>query len=135
MKCRECSACAKDWFPSKPGAYVCIGVPEPFIIDDINHECTEYKTSSGLKEKKIMIGLETKLNSCPKCGGRPICDSRCQWHDGQEEIRIKCLDCGLELDYSSRPNDLPHTSISWSYDEYAALSLDVVWNGAKFNNE
>lgn len=42
MKCRECSACAKDWFPSKLGAYVCIGVPEPFVIDDINHECTEY---------------------------------------------------------------------------------------------
>lgn len=42
MKCRECSACHKGWFPSKPDSYVCIGVPEPFVIDDINHECTEY---------------------------------------------------------------------------------------------
>lgn len=42
MKCRDCSACYKGFFESKPEAYVCIGVPEPFVIDDINVECTEY---------------------------------------------------------------------------------------------
>lgn len=42
MKCKECNACHKGWFESKPDAYVCIGVPEPFVIDDINVECTEY---------------------------------------------------------------------------------------------
>lgn len=42
MKCRDCSACHKGFFASKPEAYVCIGVPEPFVIDDINVKCTEY---------------------------------------------------------------------------------------------
>lgn len=42
MKCRECDACYKGYFVSKPEAYVCIGVPEPFVIEDINHDCTEY---------------------------------------------------------------------------------------------
>lgn len=43
MKCKDCNCCHIGWFGSKPGEYVCIGVPEPFVIDDINHECTEYK--------------------------------------------------------------------------------------------
>ena len=42
MKCRDCDCCHKGWFPSKPDAYVCIGVKEPFVISDINWECPEY---------------------------------------------------------------------------------------------
>ena len=42
MKCKQCTACRKGYFASKPNAYVCIGVKEPFIISDINVECTEY---------------------------------------------------------------------------------------------
>lgn len=42
MKCKDCEACRKGFFSSKPEAYVCIGVKEPFVIDDINVECTEY---------------------------------------------------------------------------------------------
>lgn len=42
MKCKECSSCRKGWFPSKPNDYVCIGVKHPFVIEDINVECTEY---------------------------------------------------------------------------------------------
>lgn len=45
MKCRDCSACYKGFFASKSEAYVCIGVPEPFVIDDINVECTEYPSA------------------------------------------------------------------------------------------
>ena len=41
MKCCECSSCAKGWFESQPDSYVCIGVPEPFVISDVNSECTE----------------------------------------------------------------------------------------------
>ena len=40
MKCKECSSCKKGWY--SPDEYVCIGVKEPFIIRDINVECTEY---------------------------------------------------------------------------------------------
>lgn len=42
MKCKDCECCHKGYFKSKPEAYVCIGVKEPFVIDDINVECTEY---------------------------------------------------------------------------------------------
>lgn len=65
MKCRECSACHKGWFKSRPNEYVCTGVPEPFVIYDINAECTEYK---DLKEKKmptedlLVIGFDNAIN-------------------------------------------------------------------------
>lgn len=42
MKCKDCNCCTKGWFSYKPDAYVCTGVKEPFIISDIEHECTEY---------------------------------------------------------------------------------------------
>lgn len=42
MKCKDCNCCTKSWFSYKPDAYVCTGVKEPFIISDIEHECTEY---------------------------------------------------------------------------------------------
>ena len=80
-----------------------------------------------------MIDLQMKFNPCPKCGGHPVVYQTSRWFDGQEDFTIRCLDCGLELDYSNHPNDLPHTSIRWSYDEFAALSPDVVWNGVKLN--
>ena len=42
MTCMECDCCKKGWFKSKPSDYVCIGVKEPFIIGNINNQCTEY---------------------------------------------------------------------------------------------
>lgn len=42
MKCKDCNCCKMGWFESKPKAYVCTGVKEPFVISDINVECTEY---------------------------------------------------------------------------------------------
>lgn len=42
MKCKDCSACRKGFFKSKPDKYVCTGVKEPFIIDNIDSFCTEY---------------------------------------------------------------------------------------------
>ena len=52
MKCRECSCCRKGWFTSRPNDYACIGVLEPFVIRDINVECTEYEER---KSKKVGI--------------------------------------------------------------------------------
>ena len=52
MKCIECDCCRKGWFKSKPNDYVCIGVPEPFVIEDINVECTEYEDR---RNKKVGI--------------------------------------------------------------------------------
>lgn len=42
MKCRECNSCTKGYFASQPESYVCIGVKHPFVIEDVDHECTEY---------------------------------------------------------------------------------------------
>ena len=55
MKCMECSACKKGWFKSQPDEYVCIGVPEPFVISDVNAECTEYpeKRTECVKHKYL----------------------------------------------------------------------------------
>ena len=53
MKCCECSSCAKGWFESQPDSYVCIGVPEPFVIDDINVKCTEYPEKNKIIAKII----------------------------------------------------------------------------------
>lgn len=43
MKCKDCSCCHKGWFDYRPNDYVCTGVKEPFVISDIENECTEYK--------------------------------------------------------------------------------------------
>ena len=57
MKCKDCDACHKGYFESKPNDYVCIGVCEPFVISNIDNECTEYKDlkeyESGILFKKI----------------------------------------------------------------------------------
>jgi len=48
MKCIECDKCRKGWFKSKPAEYVCIGVREPFVIEDVGQECTEYPEKSDV---------------------------------------------------------------------------------------
>lgn len=47
-KCNECDACVKGYFKSKPDAYVCIGVKEPFVLNakDLNKPCTQYKSKT-----------------------------------------------------------------------------------------
>lgn len=51
MKCKDCNACQLGYFKSKPNSYVCIGVKVPFVIEDINAECTEYESkNSGIKK-------------------------------------------------------------------------------------
>ena len=51
MKCKECEAAVKGFFGCRPDEYVCIGVKEPFVISDINVECTQY--SEKRKEKTM----------------------------------------------------------------------------------
>lgn len=44
MYCRDCYCAKRGYFKSKPDAYVCTGVKEPFVISDYqNTECSEYK--------------------------------------------------------------------------------------------
>lgn len=42
MKCIDCLSCKKGWFANRPDSYTCIGVKEPFSMDNANHQCTEY---------------------------------------------------------------------------------------------
>ena len=51
MKCKFCDSCKKGYFKSKPNSYVCTGVKEPFIINDIEQECTEYKSPKTTYDK------------------------------------------------------------------------------------
>ena len=43
MTCRECDCAKKGFFTSAPNSWVCIGVKEPFIINDLDVQCTEYE--------------------------------------------------------------------------------------------
>lgn len=51
MRCIDCDCCKKGWFKSKPEEYVCTGVKEPFLISNINEECTEYMDEYFKKDK------------------------------------------------------------------------------------
>lgn len=42
MKCKDCHCRRLGWDKSNPNDYICIGVREPFVIKDINKECSEY---------------------------------------------------------------------------------------------
>ena len=63
MKCKDCKCCHKGFFESTPEAYVCTGVPEPFVIDDINVECTEYpehrNERANIEVKRLMSNEKT----------------------------------------------------------------------------
>ena len=63
MKCKDCKGCRKGYFKSKPEEYVCIGVPEPFVIKDINSNCTEYSWGTEFKKEEIWSWNETNDES------------------------------------------------------------------------
>ena len=66
MKCKNCSACHKGYFKSKPDDYVCTGVYEPFVIENIDKECTEYpeKNKENTQLKVSFNGGLRKENIC-----------------------------------------------------------------------
>ena len=77
MKCKDCNACYKGFFESKPKEYVCIGVFEPFVIEDINSECTEYTDEDFAESKKTNKNDRNNIKDavykdgicvCPCCG-------------------------------------------------------------------
>lgn len=49
LKCKDCNVCQKGFFKSQPNKYVCVGVKEPFVINDIENYCAEYSEKN--KEK------------------------------------------------------------------------------------
>ena len=63
MKCKDCDACYKGYFKSKPGEYVCIGVSEPFVIENIDNECTAYTSFIDL-ENIMELPQEEEYDEC-----------------------------------------------------------------------
>jgi hypothetical protein len=93
MKCRECDACIKGFWASQPESYICIGVPEPFVVTNRDAECPAYPKNRGTKVCKYCdkmdelygdfrglsvvddmhtLRLQTydrpRFNYCPMCG-------------------------------------------------------------------
>lgn len=50
MKCIDCDSCRKGWFADRPDSYVCIGVRHPFVIGNVDHECTEYPEKNTITD-------------------------------------------------------------------------------------
>lgn len=62
MKCKDCDCCKQGWFKSRPELYACIGVKHPFVIDNIEQECTEYSWTSQPKKTDVYIKQEPYVN-------------------------------------------------------------------------
>lgn len=76
-----------------------------------------------------------QIGPCPVCGGPSDIDSAAMYYDGDVDITIKCLKCGLELSHSSSCCHYPRTSITWRYDiNEKTLPYDI-WNGVNYKNE
>ena len=59
MTCRECSSAKKGYFASDPNKWVCTGVKEPFIINDLDVECTEYEERRDIVVNLVLGWSET----------------------------------------------------------------------------
>lgn len=51
MKCKDCDGCKLGYFKSKLDKHVCIATKEPFVIENVEHECTEYPERRDLVSK------------------------------------------------------------------------------------
>jgi hypothetical protein len=109
MKCKECDCCHEivlsKWSNAEncwvtENVYKCWGVAEPFVIDDINHECTEY---GEYKNKTVMTNAdrirsmtdeelaESKYIPCPYDDGY-YGECKYGWHEPEQT----CEECKLE---------------------------------------
>lgn len=55
MKCKDCEFVRKGFFSSEPETYVCIGVREPFEVDEnAEHPCGKKKINKNIGKEEIM---------------------------------------------------------------------------------
>lgn len=119
MKCCECSACRKGWFESQPDSYVCIGVLEPFVISDVNAECTEYS------EKKTGHVKHKYLRELFPDGDLPFPYYEEDYHDFDERDTF----------------NMNYTLIAWIYEclryfqDEASKTIDLEFNKFDIDNE
>ena len=90
VKCRNCTALRKGYFPLAPNSYVCTGVPEPFVVTDIDRECTEYLEYSEKTPAELEY-TESICTHCLICGDIVINESQ------SPKICDKCKDAVMSL--------------------------------------
>lgn len=111
MKCRHCNCCHRGWFPSRPDEYVCTGVKEPFVIENIDHDCTEYISKAE--------EINPEIVRCPYCNESYYQElyktttclySPMIYKDGELISKVPnttrtvcfCLSCGKDFSYTSK---------------------------------
>lgn len=48
MKCKDCDCLVKGYFNSSPNTYVCTGVKYPFVVENIEQNCSQYPEKNKL---------------------------------------------------------------------------------------
>lgn len=108
MRCKDCSCCKKGWFSSSPELYVCIGVKHPFVIEDINNDCTEYKDKAASNKVEVVrcphcdASYYQELYSTTTCLYSPVI-----YKDGEiisktpntTRVVCQCLNCGKDFSH------------------------------------
>lgn len=113
MKCKDCNCAKKGFFSYQPEAYVCIGVKEPFVIGDINSECTEYESKRNMKttREKAIRDIQ-RLSGLCKFGGDCMSCDICYnavpkaIADMEKQIpkkTVKLLDVDVKVNWNSCP--------------------------------
>lgn len=85
MKCKDCSACYQVFYDDEQtiSDYLCYGVQEPFVIADINNECTEYpEKRDATLSVDILDKVDHKTYYCPK----PYVDDKGIWVPTQSAV-------------------------------------------------
>lgn len=94
MKCKDCTSCTQVFYDEAQTKcdYICYGVKEPFVIDDINTECTEYPEK---RDTDLYIDALKKVDHktyyCPK----PYVDDEGIWVP-TESVVEEGLSCTYE---------------------------------------
>ena len=74
--------------------------------------------------------LKEKLGPCPKCGGYAVVD-RFAESPRRYEVSVRCMRCGLAMDYDCDIlEDIP-VRVTWSYYLDKNLSVFDVWKSYK----
>lgn len=71
--------------------------------------------------------LEGKFDPCPKCSGHAIVDCIMQSFNGDENIDVRCMKCGLRMKYEYNAFEILPVRVTWSYDAERGLSVFDSW--------
>ena len=105
MKCKDCDCCKSGWFKSSPEKYVCVGVKHPFVIDDINNNCTEYPENNWIKCPHCDASHyfeKYSVTTCENCP--PIYQNGVHLnpHNNTVTTYCYCLNCNKEFSYKNK---------------------------------